>query len=196
MSANYRLSDDLREAESMVSGLSDYVRGDDLYAQTGGMFSNNPALTVGALLMRLRRLDALRDSMNDAQRKKLDSLQDTHQQVRDEWAMHYEKKLIREANSRIDAMKRFFEECADSLKLCANVYGPEMLRRTIVQEVQREMQSLGVEDTDTTRKIQQADGKLRGYLSSAGFQWADELEPVYPESEFWWLYKRPQPDDA
>lgn len=195
MSATYRISDDMREAEAMVNGLGDYVRGDELYAQTGGMFSNNPSLTAGALLMRLRRLDGLRSEMTDAQRKKLDHLQQTHQQVRDEWAMHYEKKLIREANSRIDSMQRFFEECADSLKMCANVYGPEMLRRTIVQEIQREMNNMGITDSDTQQKIRQADGKLRGYLSPAEFQWAEMLQPVYPDSEFWWLYQRPQPDE-
>jgi hypothetical protein len=195
MSANYSIASDLREAETMVDGLSDYVRGDDLYGQTGGMFSNSPSLTVGALLMRLRRLDDLRAEMSDAQRKKLDALRNQHQSVRDDWAMHYEQKLIREAKSRIDAMRRFFEECADSIKLCANVYNPEMLRRTIVQEIQREMQSLGIEDSETETKIKQADGRLRGYLSSAGFQWAEMLEPVYPESEFWWLYQRPQPDE-
>ena len=145
--------------------------------------------------MRLRRLDALRTQMNDSQRNKLDALQQKHQQVRDEWAMHYEQKLIREAKSRIDSMQRFFEECADSLKMCANVYGPEMLRRTIVQEVKREMDALGVQDSETDQKINQADGKLRGYLSSAGFQWDETLEPVYPQNEFWWLYGRPQPED-
>lgn len=196
MSANYSISNDLREAEAMIEGLSDYVRGDDLYAQTGGMFSNQPSLTAGALLMRLRRLDALRSEMTDKQRRTLDTLQQTHQQVRDEWALHYEKKLIREAQSRIDAMKRFFEECRDSLKMCANVYGPEMLRRTIVQEISREMNNLGIDDSETRQAIRQADGKLRGYVSSAGFQWADMLEPVYPQNEFWWLYQRPQPDEA
>jgi hypothetical protein len=53
------LERDLNEARDMANGLADYVRGDQLYGSVGGgLFGsgNKPALTVGALLLRLRRL--------------------------------------------------------------------------------------------------------------------------------------------
>ncbi|MEL6526404.1 MAG: hypothetical protein AAFQ07_11920, partial [Chloroflexota bacterium] len=72
MSASYDINKDLKEAKAMADGLADYLRGDVLYGSTqGGFFSRMPSLTVGALLMRLRRLDALRTNMMDSDRRTL-----------------------------------------------------------------------------------------------------------------------------
>ena len=73
MSSNYQLQTDLNEAKAMVSALEEYVRGTELYGHAnGGFFTSMPSLTVGAVLMRLRRLDLLRSSMKDSQSKELD----------------------------------------------------------------------------------------------------------------------------
>lgn len=195
MSSNYNPVKDLRQAETMVNGLAAYVRGNELYGQTGGMFSNSPALTVGALLMRLRRLDNLRMHLTDGQKKTLDNVLDQHAQVRDEWAMHYEKKLRREAKSRLEAMKSFFKECADSMKACAGAYPTELLRRTIAQEAVRGLRRFNGVDTELQELLTHADSTLRGYVSPADFQWSEMLETIYPESEFWWLYHAPLEDE-
>lgn len=192
MSSTYDLKTDLNEVKSMVAVLEDYVRGTELYGHaSGGFFSNMPSLTVGALLMRLRRLDALRDAMNDAQYKELDKALDTWQEVRTEWRLHYEEKLRHEADSRLEAMRTFFKECAESMLNCHNNYRPELLRRTIVQEVLREMRELNLDTKEILGKISETDMKLHGYLRDESFQWSEQLLPIYPKDEFWWLYQKP-----
>lgn len=187
------LERDLKEAADMAAGLADYLRGDQVYGSVGGMFGSGtqPALTIGALLLRLRRLRALSDSLTDGQRQQLTTVETQHEAIQREWSVHYEEKLLREANSRLDAMRAYFEECSQSPRQCANSYLPEALRRTIVQELVIAMDALNVASEDLNRKARDTDGKLRRYVQASDFVWAQEFVPVYPRADFWWLYMRP-----
>lgn len=198
MSAQYKLDRDLKEAETMAGALEEYVRGSELYGNaSGGIFANMPSLTVGALLMRLRRLDAMRGQLTPKQTETLNFALRKQQSVQSEWRVHYEEKLVHEANSRLDAMRGFFRECAESNRLCASVYNPEVLRRTIVQEVLRALAVFNIEDETLTEKQRNTDSTLRGFVKPWRFLWDEVLLPVYPKDEFWWLYnKPPHPDDA
>lgn len=198
MSSNYQLETDLKEAAAMANHLEDYVRGDQLYGKAGNsFFSSMPSLTVGALLMRLRRLDALRGQLKGRGEKQLEQTVEAWTDVREEWTHHYEQKMLREAHSRIDAMKAFFQECSKNMSQCAAIYRPELLRRTIVQELLREMDAMNTEKDDALdRDIKAADSKLRTFLRPDTFQWSEMLQPIYPQNEFWWLYQKPpQMDD-
>lgn len=194
MSASYDFAKDLREAKLMTDNLGSYVRGTELYQTVGGFFSKMPSLTVGAVLMRLRRLDELHGYLDDTQRQTLADIRTKFEAVRDDWRLHYEEKLTREAHSRLDAMHNFFRECGDSPPNCAGLYRPEILRRTIVQEIVYECATLKLNEPDLIQKVRATDGKLRGVLRSADFQWAAVLRPAYPETDFWWLYNAPPSD--
>jgi hypothetical protein len=197
MSSNYNLQTDLNEAKAMVEGLEDYVRGPELYGHANGnFFTNMPSLTIGALLMRLRRLDGLRGKMRDSQSKELDKIVDKWQEIRDEWRLHYEEKLKREADSRLDAMRTFFTECEENKLNCQHNYRPELLRRTVVQELLQEIDALKIEATDLKRKASATDARFRSYLSDASFQWAEDLQAVYSKADYWWLYQKPTVDES
>lgn len=197
MSANYKLDHDLNEARQMARGLEDYIRGNDLYGTPAtGMFGGDaPALTVGALAMRLRRLNAQRDQLSEAQQQELDAAQEIHQHVQREWAVHYEQKVVKEANSRLDAMRSFFDECSDQPRNCAGIYKPEALRRTIVQELVHVMADQKIVSAEFDKKRREVDMKLRGFVRPAAFLWADTLQAVYPADEYWWLYHAPAAEE-
>jgi hypothetical protein len=194
---NYTIDQDLKEAEAMVKGLESYLQGDDLYGKVGGggLFGggNMPSLTVGALVMRLRRLHLFREQMSHAQRARLDAITTQHDSIRKEWRVHYEAKLLREANSRLDAMRGFFQEIQDSPSMAAGIYKPEIQRRTIVQEILTEMESLGIQSADLDGKVRQIDSRLRSAApEQTAFLWADALQSAYPQREYWWLYTKPR----
>jgi hypothetical protein len=195
MADRYSIDQDLREAKAMTESLTRYVQGDQLYGTVGGggFFSGGrmPSMTVGALIMRLRRLRALQDTMTEEQRQQFAEIEQQHEAVRKEWRYHYEQKMIWEANSRLDAMKTFFEECSSDPKLCARVYGPEVLRRTTVEEILIAMKELNIEDEELTKKARGTDSRLRRFTQPSSFVWAKEMQPAYPQSEFWWMYSRP-----
>ena len=193
----YNLEQDLREAEAMAGALVPYVYEDNLYGNVGGLFTSGkmPSLTLGALLIRLRRLHALESQMSDTQRARLDKADAQNEAARKEWSVHYNNKLVQEANSRLKAMRQYFEECRDDPRLCANSYLPEALRRTIVQEIADALDSYNIPSSDLDKAMGGADGFLRRYVKPSDFIWAKELEAVYPQSRFWWLYmKPPQPE--
>lgn len=196
----YTVDKDLKEARAMVNGLEDYVRGDELYVNIGGgLFGggNMPMLTVGALVMRLRRLHALADAgkLNAQQQLDLKKLDDSHEAVRRAWTHHYEQKMKREINSRLDAMKTFFEEASTSMKLAARVYLPEVLRRTIVEELLQSLESYHVDVSEERKKARATDNKLRQFTAPSPFVWDTALESVYPNDRFWWMYVSPPPID-
>jgi hypothetical protein len=195
MAERYSIEQDLREAKAMAEGLERYVQGEQLYgaAGSGGFFSGGkmPSLTVGALVMRLRRLRALEGQMNAQQRQQLREIEQKHESVRKEWRYHYEQKMVWEVNSRLDAMAAFFEECASDPKLCARVYLPEVLRRTTVEEILIAMKEMGIETRELDKKAKSTDSRLRRFTQPASFVWDQALETAYPQSQFWWMYSHP-----
>jgi hypothetical protein len=195
MAVPYKADKDLSEAQKMVDALDEYVRGTELYGHTGGGFfggGDSPALTIGALLLRLRRLQARQDQLSSAQSSQLSKIDETFQHVRNEWRLHYEGKLLKEANSRLDNLRTYIKEASDAPRSARGNYPTEALRRTIVQEVLREMKTLNIDSAEIDTKRREVDGKLRGLLRSAPFQWDSTLESVYPSQEFWWLYHMPE----
>lgn len=194
MSDTYSFERDLKEAEAMVNVLESYVRQDDLYGTVGGMFGsgNMPSLTVGALLMRLRRLDVLRDELDPGQQARLDAAMAQKNAVAEEWNLHYRGKIERESKSRLDAMRAFFDECRSNPRQCAGIYKPEALRRTIVQELLLVMEDTGMEaDDELNTRLHMIDQSLHRWLIPADFLWSSRLEAAYPKETFWWLYQHP-----
>jgi hypothetical protein len=191
---------DLKEPEAMACGLSEYVRGDALYGSAGGgLFGAGamPSLTIGALLMRLRRLEALAGQLSAAQRERLSQARRTQQAVQSDWRTHYEEKASREALSRLDAIRMYFQECTSQPTLCAGAYGPEALRRTIVEELMAPLATQPADTKTVTDRARAVDAHLRGLLVVEGFVWDPALQPVYPREQFWWLYMRPAyPDEV
>ncbi len=189
----YSIMRDLDEAQAMAKGLEAYVRGTNLYGSVGGgLFgSRMPSLTIGALLLRMRRLSAQTESMTPDQRDKLDKIRDQHDHTRREWRKHYDEKLTQEAFSRLKAMRTFFEECAERPRTCGGNYQPETLRRTIVQEIIETLRAQGQPVDEIVTEAKNVDGRLRRFVQPAPFVWASGLEAVYPRDIFWWLYAKP-----
>jgi hypothetical protein len=195
MSASYSLAQDLKEAAAMADKLESYVRGTELYGNAGGgYFARQPSLTIGALVMRLRRLDALSDSLSAPERDLLRSAQQRCHRVEREWSVHFGEKVLKEAHSRLDAMRAFFQECAHDSKSCAGNYPPELLRRTIVEELLPIITQHQLPADDLKDKLTAADGNLRSLVKPSAFNWSPLLQPVYPQDRYWWLYQRPPQD--
>ena len=194
MSARYSLTRDLDEFERMVERLDDYLLGDAMYLPVGGGFfrgSTTPQMTLGALLLRRRRLSRLRAKLKRTDGFRLDDALAQHDDLQREWTLHYEQKLQREVPMRLKLMAAFFRECSDNPRECAGAYAVEALRRTIVQEILDAMDDFGYDKRETTAGVQRADQALRQLLHAGEFIWSPLLEPVYPRETFWWLYGRP-----
>jgi hypothetical protein len=188
----YSIDNDLKEAQRMVEALEPYVYQDQLYMPIGGgLFSPMPALTIGAVLLRLRRLHTLRDQMTDSQQRMLDGLLEQNRKVWNEWRVHYEKKLAEEANSRLKLLSGYLHDCREDPRACASNFPAEALRRTIVQEITNFMDEEGIHSAEIDRGAARVDSQLRGYVKPGQFVWSPALQAAYPKDRFWWLYSEP-----
>ncbi len=183
----YSIDLDLKEVTAMVDAFVPYVYEDELY---GRVTMNLPRMTPGAVLLRLRRLNALRDRMSAAQLAALDSAAHHFEQASTEWGVAYGKKLMQEAEARLRDIQIYVTECRDDPRLAANAYLPEALRRTMIQEVLLAMSDQG---EALKLKVRQADSGLRRHTQPCPFLWDAVLQPIYPQDTYWWLYARPQP---
>lgn len=188
---SYSFEKDLREAKAMAEALVPYVHEDNLYGTVGGggWFGGGakmPALTIGALLMRLQRLRALESELSAEQRGQLSQAERQLEAVQREWTRHYEEKLVQEAKSRLKAIEQWFEENRDDPRSAANAYLPEAHRRTVVQAIADVLQSEEIE-----KAIRRVDSGLRRWIEPAEFLWSPALQAAYPQTTYWWLYGRP-----
>ncbi len=191
MTGQYDLERDLREAEAMVAGLENYLRGNALYGSVGGGFSfqRMPALTVGALELRLRRLGQLAGA-------RVAGLQARRDAVREEWPLHYRRKVEREAHSRLDTMGRYLQDMAGEPSQAGRNWQPELLRRSIVEELRRVMARAQRQDETLEAKARRIDALLLAIADEpCGFLWDAQLETIYPRADFPWLYRRPRARD-
>lgn len=194
MSARYSLARDLDELEQMVERLGDYLLGDAMYLPVSGSFfraSSSPQMTIGALLLRRRRLSQLRPKLKRADGFRLDAALANHGKLRREWTLRYERKLLREIPSRLKVMAGFFRECGENPRDCAGAYPIEALRRTVAQEILMSMDEFGYDKSGAVASLRPADQALRRILRAGEFIWAPQLAPVYPSADFWWLYATP-----
>ncbi|HLV37044.1 MAG TPA: hypothetical protein VKY59_18105, partial [Spirillospora sp.] len=67
------------------------------------------------------------------------------------------------------------------------------LRRTIVQDILATMAELGIQSAELDDKVRQTDSRLSSVASEhTGFLWDPQLEPAYPQKDYWWLYRKPR----
>lgn len=184
---NYSIERDLKEAQAMASALVPYVYEDELYGRVG---MNLPSLTIGAILLRLHRLRALQSKLSPEQMDILQNIESQVHSVSQEWGGHFQKKLVREADTRLRDLMTYTREAKESPRTAANAYMPEALRRTMIADI---LEAMTASERDGLQsKTRQLDGELRRYLEDSDFVWSKELEPVYPAETYWWLYKRPR----
>ena len=194
MTRRYKLERDLSELEQMAERLQDYLLGDRLQLPLSVNYSRRssaPELSLGAFLLRRRRLSCLRASMTAGQRRRLQGALGEHDAVQREWRLHYENKLKQEAPARLRQMRAFFRDCQENPAGCGGIYPPEALRRTIVQEIVSALDEMGCDKGEITDAVERTDHALRRLLRPGEFIWDACLEGVYPRLEFWWLYGSP-----
>ena len=184
----YNSETDLRELEAMASHLTPYLYQDDLY----GMMSNNlPRLTVGGLLLRLLRLEG--QQLSEAQQKRVAEARSRFEELRKEWAAHYDGKVQKEIAVRLRSFSAFLDEADDSPGGARGNYPAEATRRTIITHLRDEAEQRNLWTEEYAADLQRVDRRLQAVLdrSQEKFIWADELQPIYPKDRFWWLYALP-----
>ncbi len=183
----YNLDGDVRALSELAAGLIPYLYENELY---GAMPVNMPRLTVGGVLMRLHRLEAIRDLLNPEQTRRLDEARAAFDKARAEWPVAYEGKLDRELTARTQALGNIFNDCKDSLRRCADIYPSEIEKRVMAEQLASEER-----ERKTLTPVQEAalrgfDAGIKQFIEPGEFLWDPRLKAAYPEDAYWYLYRR------
>ncbi|KAA3642336.1 MAG: hypothetical protein DWQ07_25215 [Chloroflexi bacterium] len=167
--------DYLREAAGQ---LKDYLLSDQLFWPVGGQHA--PQLTPGNLLLAKQRLQAC--SLTDGQQTKLADLNQQVDDLKAQWRSAWEKKAATEFTSRLRQWGHVMDELAQKKGLA--YFGNEVRLRVLLELLKDEVQIIEAELT----VLNNLDGRLRPQIGEGDFIWAAELQPGFPEEQYWFLY--------
>lgn len=182
------LDNDLKIFTAMVEHLTPYIYEDNLFGQISNRL---PKLTLGGLLMRRYRLQSLEDKLSSGQRQRFHSNNEAFARLRYEWLTHFHEKLLKEFESRVNAIQWYLDDCAKDRKSCDPNWPNEAEKRTIVHHVVEAAKEDNIMTEALNGKLTAIDARLRGLAVGKKFLWDDDLRSIYPVETFWWLYGRP-----
>jgi len=167
------LERDSRFIETALTELQDYLLSEELYWPLGNSL---PRLTPGALLLALRRAEALNPSAAHNWQRELDL-------VRAKWRTAWEKKALRETHNRLRLWSESISEWRSAPGENPADYTGAVRGRVILQLLLSEINS-----PQEQAALNDLDIFLRANLIKSGFLWEAGLESAFPADNFWFLY--------
>jgi hypothetical protein len=173
--------------------LEAYLKSDVLFWQLTPVVPISPPapmLTVGGFLLRVHRLDGRRGLLNPVREQRLDAALKSFQDVTQEWSVHTEKRIRRELRSRINSWQWFVDDCQANKRSCITYYATEAELRTLIEHIFEFGHSFRNMD-DLQARLVKLDALFRLWFKPGSFIWRGDLEQIYPQERFWWLYGLP-----
>jgi hypothetical protein len=188
---------DLQIAEAMAGDLKPYLLSETLYWSLGRSGTSRrplPKGTLGGLLLRLHRLEALDNALTPDQSHRLRQVRWETDSALDRWFAQAEAKTLREIKARLRLWSEYLGECEDNPYTYQAEYHTQVANRTIAALLV-DFAGDAIAGQSITSRITVLDQLLRGITTEGNFVWDEALEPVYPRERFWWLYVRLKPKD-
>jgi hypothetical protein len=166
--------------------LDDYLLSEDVYwslaATPPSGFSSYPNLTLGTMLLMLRKLEA-RVLIPD-QKAEMERIEGQINRSQSQWKSAWEKKAGREFPARLTLWRNFMEEYRHDPENNADRYAYEVNRRVMLAllDLTAEPQAAELELLGGLDRI------LRTVLVPGEFIWEEELARGFPAESFWYLY--------
>lgn len=187
------LERDLQIVEATAADLKAHLLGETIYWTLNSQPTTTfllPKGTLGGLLLRLHRLNALRGRLESRQQERLQEAVERAEQALAAWRTQAEEKALREARARLRAWSTYLEECeADPAR-----YQPEYPTQAEGRTALEFLFDFAEEVREGIRTpLENADHLLRRIATPAVFVWPPEVQAAYPPEAFWWLYVRPAP---
>jgi hypothetical protein len=188
----YTPDSDLHFIEACAPELEAYLLASEIYwplAQPKGLAAL-PRLTVGSLLLALRRLSAVEVDLPAPQAVRLTRARARIETQRLRWTAAIGTKMALEMRARSNLWRAYLDDLSDSPRPNAELFPTEVRQRAMLQLVATapELDPLPVE---VRFALQGFDARLRGMFVAGAFVWEEQLAPAFPPPEYWFLYGRP-----
>ena len=166
-----------------IRELEDYLVSSELFWQLSGG-GNLPRLTLGGLLLARKRLQARENLLPAGLDLAQMDRQLTAAQVR--WRAAWEKKAVQEARSRFELWKNYLDDYHQSPDLHAGEYPRQVQYRVMLHLLEIELPGR----PDALAALAGLDEFLKTSFLGGPFIWEPDLAPVFPASDFWYLFGR------
>ena len=180
---------DLAIASAMADELEEYLIKDDLYRTVIVRTPKGEArlqMTGGDLLTRLYRLNGERDRLTAAQQSQLDALNQRAEQMMYSLKTRFNQRLQREVKARLDSLKWFLSESGEDRARARANYPYEIRNRQRIEEI---CKRLGDDlPGELAERLAAIDNRLRMLTLPSGFIWDAQLQPIFPQHPYWYLY--------
>jgi hypothetical protein len=180
--------DDLHYLEYCVQELENYLLAKELFwpvlVHPLNKDSGYPKLTLGNILLALRRLEALSlghllRGEEESEYQRLKTIVDS---IHKKWEVAWERKAAHEYRSRFRQWSELLKEIFQNLEKQAPFYSADVRLRTLLALLEEDAPA------DKRPDVQPLDTNLRAIFRHGGFIWEKEYRPGFPEDTFWFLY--------
>ena len=178
---------DLRYLQAGIDQLETYLLAKDLYWPPGisalSTETPYPQLTIGGLLLSLKRLQAAARSAD--QQAALAEVERKLDDVHTRWRVAWEKKADQDFHARLNLWRDFLEDYRDHPSAHYDRFPYEVGRRVQLELLK---DNTGEIPAAEANMLDGLDGLLRSVFTPGQFVWDEYLAPSFPQQPFWYLY--------
>jgi hypothetical protein len=140
-------------------------------------------LSLGNVLLILRRVQAV--EWDDERKKELDAIEKNIDAVHQQWRSNWQQKAAKEYSARLKLWAGYLNELFDDRRRAGTGYSSSVRWRAILHLLQPDMPGTNGPEVELLNAL---DRRLRLITDSGTFVWEPELQPGFPQDEFWYLY--------
>lgn len=169
---------------SAAENLEAYLLSSELYGPSvyrGGLDLSS-RLTPGALLLAVKRLEGYQDPEDLPFHTALESVV----QIQSRWRAHWQKKCLREFSSRMASWKDFLDGWLENSHPGNEMYAVGVRQRAMIHLLEK---NAGTIDDNLVNSLSDCDQRLKAATEAGCFLWESELEFLFPQPEWWFLYR-------
>ncbi len=190
MNQNQMIEEDIALLTLSVEELERYLISKELYWPLfihANMKIVNPRsrLTPGNILLSVSRLSCI--PFEGDRKTQLETKLAEFNRIRKQWKSHWIIKAQLEHKARLDLWHSYLQDLIEDRTNYARNYTYSVRWRTILQ-------LLGNEDIQCSESalisLAALDENLKAISHADGFVWGKEIEPGFPEANYWYLYRK------
>lgn len=183
--------------QAALPELEAYLLSADTYRQLDVSYhgSSLPALSLGNVLLSRARLEGSQGEHAAVPPvgTKDEGLLTQLDELRAQWASHWEQKAAQELRARLRLWQDYLEELAQNPNDHAAGYSYQVRQRAIIELLKTETTEQVPAEIDRLARL---DDRLRGLTQPAPFVWEPELQAAFPSGSYWFLYRTPPKREA
>lgn len=183
------VAQDLKFIESASQSLSDYILSELLYwpmdDEPASLGISASRTTLGLLYLVIEHIR--RKHLNADQAERFAIALAEIEKTRRKWKVAWEKKVVDEFKSRARQWYNFLKEYSLKGNEFKSRYRVEVRNRVILQLL---LLDLPLKETSLVQSLHRMDESLKGMLAEGNFIWSEDLQSVFPEEKFWFLYRK------